>query len=225
MARPHLSTKRLAISRANAQMIGIVAAAVCVAIFCLIASKAVLSQNSYRSKVIAAKTTVREDLLNNIKAVDQLTQSYQQFIGQPTNVIGGSKTGTGDRDGDNAKIILDSLPSSYDFPALTSSLEKILADRGITPSSITGTDEELTQQANAASATPQAVSIPFSFSVANANYDAVKQLIDTLQLSIRPIQVDGLDVSGATTSMTVTVKAHTYYQPGKNLSITKQVVK
>lgn len=224
MARPQISTKRLAISQANAQMIGIVAGAVFVTIFCLIASKAVVAQNSYRSRVITAKTTARNQLQSNIKAVDQLTKSYQKFVGHETNIIGGSDTGTGDSDGDNARIILDSLPSSYDFPALTSSLEKIMAARGIDISTIIGTDDEVNQQANATSPSPQAVPIPFSFTVNNANYDAVKKLVDTLQLSIRPIQIDGIDISGAATSMVISVKAHTYYQPQKSLTIKKQVV-
>jgi hypothetical protein len=133
--------------------------------------------------------------------------------------------GTGDRDGSNSKIILDALPDGYDFPALTSSIEKILGDTGVKVSNITGTDDQINQSANVSSPTPQAISIPFSFTVSDANYASATQLITRLGQSIRPIQIDTLEITGGADKMTVTVSAHTYYQPATNLKITKQGVK
>ena len=225
MADNGVLTKRVAISKANAQMVAVVAVASFVTVFCLVASRAVWSQNSYQARVTTAKEKAHQQLLKNIQAYGDLTSSYKAFISTPTNVIGGSPTGTGDNDGDNAKIILDALPPSYDFPALTTSIEKILSDRDLKVSSITGTDDQLSQQNNTSNPSPQPVSMPFSFTVSNANYGSVGQLISTLQQSIRPIQIDSIDLSGGASNMTLTVNAHTYYQPGKSLKITKQVVK
>jgi hypothetical protein len=224
MAKGEISTKRLAIVKANARMVGIVAAASFVTVFCLVASKAVLSQNQYQARVISEKEKAHSQLQKNIKAFNDLAAHYKAWNATSTNVIGGVSTGTGDNDGTNAKIILDSLPSSYDFPALTASLEKILTDHGF-KGSISGTDDELSQQSNTASPNPTPVEIPFSFSVDNASYGSVNQLISLLEHSIRPIQVDSLDLSGGSSNMTVNVKAHTYYQPGKSLTITQKVVK
>lgn len=223
MANAAILTKRMAINKANTQMVIAVAAASFVTIFCLVASRAVLSQNAYQSRVTTAKEKANTQLKNNISAYSQLAQSYQAFVSKPTNIIGGNTNGSGDRDGDNAKIILDALPSSYDFPALTSSLAKIL--KGYNVSGITGTDDQVNQQINTSSGSPQPVSMPFSFSVDNLSYSSVGQLINTLQQSIRPLQIDSINLSGAAGSMTLTVNAHTDYQPGKSVSITKQVVK
>ncbi|PIZ63171.1 hypothetical protein COY17_01160 [Candidatus Saccharibacteria bacterium CG_4_10_14_0_2_um_filter_52_9] len=220
-----ISTKRVAISKANAQMVIIVAVAAFVTIFCLVASKAVWSQNAYQSRVTSAKETAHHHLQDNLKAFDSLVTSYKTFDGASKNVIGGSNSGTADKDGSNSKIALDSLPSSYDFPALASSLEKILADQHIKVGGITGTDDQLNQQANVISPTPQPVPIPFSFTVTDANYTAVQQLISTLEHSIRPIQIDSLSLSGNNSNLSVTVNAHTYYQPGKSVSIVKKVIK
>ena len=225
MASPQISTKRLAISKTNAQMVIVVGVASFITIFCLVAANAVWSQYLYQGRVTKAKNTANVQLKSNIKAYNTLSSSYQTFNSATTNAIGGSSTGTGDNDGTNAKIILDSLPSSYDFPALTSSLEKILTDRNFSISSISGTDDQLIQQTNLASPNPQPVPIPFSFSVTGANYTSVQQLITTLQTSIRPIQIDTIALSGSSNNMKLTVTAHTYYQPGKTLNITKQVVK
>jgi hypothetical protein len=123
MAKIGVSSKHLAINKANAQIVGIVAAAAFISIFCLVASKAVLSQNSYNARVISAKEKAHKQLQNNLKAVNNLTISYKAFDETATNVIGGTAGGTGDNDGSNSKIIIDALPSAYDFPALTSSLE------------------------------------------------------------------------------------------------------
>ena len=220
-----ISTKRTAISKSNAQVVLVVAIASFVTVFCLVAAKTVLSQNSYQSRVIKAKTTAHKQLVLNIAAASSLVSSYNSFVSPSANIIGGNTTGTGDKDGDSGKIILDALPSSYDFPALASSLEKILTSQNLKVSSISGVDDQVNQGANLSSPNPQPVTMPFSFSVTGASYASIQQLITTLQNSIRPIQVDTLSLSGAANSMQATITAHTYYQPAKNLKITNQVVK
>jgi hypothetical protein len=225
MADVQISTKRLAISKTNAQMVAIVAAASFVTVFCLVAAHAVFSQNRYQARVISAKEKAHKQLEDNINNYNNLATAYKAFDNAATNVIGGTKKGTGDNDGPNSKIILDALPPTYDFPALTSSIEKILADNHLKVTSITGTDDQLNQQGNTASANPQPVEIPFTFTIDNASYSSVGKLMDKLQQSIRPIEVNTLDVSGGQNNMTVTVDAKTYYQPGKNVSITKKVIK
>lgn len=217
--------KRVAISKANAQMVGVVGAAAFITVFCLIASKSILSQTRYQARVVSAKEKAHHQLQENIQNYSNLALAYKKFDSASTNVIGGSKDGTGQNDGSNSKIILDALPSSYDFPALTSSIEKILGNSGLKVTSITGTDDELNQQSKTSSPDPQPVSMPFSFTVSNANYNSVGQLITQLQQSIRPIQIDSIDLSGGINNMTLTVNAHTYYQPAKSVSITKKVVK
>ncbi len=225
MANTEMLTKRVAINKSYAQMVAIVAAASFITIFCLVAAKAVWSQNGYQARVTSAKEKAHQQLLKNLSAYDSLTTSYRAFVSTPNNVIGGNSNGTGDNDGDNAKIILDALPPSYDFPALTSSIEKILTDRSFKVTSITGTDDQVNQQNNGSSPNPVAVNMPFSFTVDNANYAAVGQLITSLQNSIRPIQIDSINLSGGASNMSLTVNAHTYYQPGKSVNITKKVVK
>jgi hypothetical protein len=196
-----------------------------ITVFCLVASKAVLSSNIYLSRVIKAKNVANRQLNDNLKSFDSLQQSYKAFDKADVNVINGKRDGNGDNDGSNSKIVLDALPSSYDFPALTSSIEKMMNDRSLKVSSITGTDDQVNQQGNISSAKPVSVSMPFTFTVDNANYDAVKKLVDALDHSIRPMVVDTFEISGGGDKITVTVNAHTYFQPAKNLNITKQVVK
>jgi hypothetical protein len=154
--KPQISTKRLAIDKANAQIVGIVAAASFVTIFSLVAAHAVWGQLHYESKVVSAKEKAHKQLVRNLNAFEDLAKSYKAFNATSTNVIGGLSNGSGDNDGDNSKIILDALPPIYDFPALTSSIEKILADNNLKVTGITGTDDQVNQQSNTTSPNPQA---------------------------------------------------------------------
>lgn len=224
-SRPEISTRRLAISKANAQMVAIVALASFVTVFCLIASKTVFSQNAYQARVISAKTKANNQLKDNLDTFGTLQKSYKKFDSAPKNIIGGAKTGSGNNDGSNSTIVLDALPDRYDFPALAASVEKILTSSNLQVSSIKGTDDQLTQQGNVSSPNPKPVEMDFSFTVDNASYTSVAQLVALLQLSIRPIQIDTFDLSGASDNMTLIVNAHTFYQPSKDVSITQKVVK
>jgi hypothetical protein len=225
MANLQFSTKRVAINRSNAQLVIIVGVASFITVFCLVASASIWSQNKYQARVTKEKTVARVQLQKNLKAYADLSAAYNTFNAAPTNVIGGNSSGTGDNDGNNSKIILDALPSSYDFPALATSIEKILADNNLTVGSISGTDDQVNQGSNVLSDNPQAVPIPFSFSVTNSNYVDVIKLLSKLESSIRPISIDSISMTGSNSSMEVSIQAHTYYQPGKSLSITKKVVK
>lgn len=220
-----ISTKRVAISKSNAQMVAVLAAAAFITVFCLVAAKTIFSQNQYRGRVITAKEKARDQLKSNLSAFDQLSKQYSAFNNQSINMLGGSKDGSGDKDGSNSKLVLDALPNEYDFPALTSSLEKIFHDNGIQVGGITGTDDQLAQQSNVVSDNPAAVEMPFGFTISNGNYASSQLLISTLEHSIRPIAIDTMTISGSQSDMTVTVSAHTYYQPGKSVSITQKAIK
>jgi hypothetical protein len=224
MARTTTFTKRALISKANSSMVIATTAAAFVLIFGLVAGKALISQMSYQNRVISAKKKALTQLRTDLDARDSLQASYNSFVAQDPNILGGSASGSGDKDGDNATLILDSLPSQYDFPALTTSLEKIITGQNLRILSITGTDQEATEGANQSSPNPQAVPMPFEISV-NGSYQSVQSLTDVFQRSIRPFQIQTLELAGDEGSMNATISAQTFYQPGKTLNINEEVVK
>ncbi len=219
------SAKHIQIDKANATVVGFVATAAFVTAFTLVASKAMISQRNYQARVIKEKTKALTQLKANNKAATELAASYEAFVTQPANAIGGNPTGTGDRDGDNAKIVLDALPSKYDFPALATSVEKMLTSSSYKINTITGIDDELNQSAQKAgegSLTP--IEMPFQINI-GANFASAQELISTLQRSIRPINVSGIKISGSDNSLVIDITAKTYYQPEKTIGITTKVVK
>jgi len=227
-------TKRLAISKANTQMVIVLGVASFITVFCIVASFSIWTTTRYQVKVIAASQKAKDRLSEDITAYNNLVSAYQKFDSPTTNVLGGSaKTGsTGssngnsfNNSGDNAKIVLDALPSAYDFPALATSVETILSNGGFDIGNITGTDNQTTEQSNNSSPNPQPVAMPFEFNVVNTNYTAIGQLLNTLNSSIRPMQINTINMEGSGSQMSLTINAQTYYQPAKTLSITNKVVR
>jgi hypothetical protein len=230
MAKLDISPKRLQINKASAVLVGSVGVASFLLIFMLVSARALLDQRSYQNRVIEKKEKAKTQLEANIKAVDQLKESYKLFANASTNVLGGSPTGPGEKDGDNARIVLDALPSKYDAVALATSLEKLLTTGGYTIKALVVVDQEegkapaapTTATANANKTS--AIEMPFEVGI-SGNYDSVTRLLATFENSIRPIKVNKLTLSGKNTDMSLSLSSVTYYLPAKELKITTQEVK
>lgn len=224
MANSTPNQKRVQIDKANVQMITAIAIAVFVTMFSAVAIKSLLSRQAYQGKVIESREKARDQLEENIQAANQLTESYKQFVSNSPNIIAGNPAGTGDRDGDNAKIVLDALPSVYDYPALTASIEKLAVSEGLQMKGITGVDDEVNQHGQAAG-TPQAVEMPFTVEV-NGAYQNLNNLILQFEKSIRPFKMSKFVFTGSENgTVDLTVEGKSFYQPAKNLDIKKEVVK
>ena len=223
MAKMNFSSKRLQIDKANATMVIVVAASSFILVSSLVASQALLSQRSYQARVIAEKNKARIQLEKNVKAVDSLAEAYQKFEEPTVNLIGGSSTGTSQRDGDNARLVLDALPGKYDFPALTTSLEKILLDNHFKIEAISGTDQELSQQADQ-TGDGAAVEMPFSITV-DGTYASIQNLMGIFEQSIRPFSATTLEFTGKDSDLKIIYNGKTYYLPEKTLTTRTKEVK
>jgi Tfp pilus assembly protein PilO len=224
MAQPGKSIKRNLIGKANNTIVAVTAGACFIVVFSAVASMTLVGQLQYQNKVISAKRHARDTLKADIEATKTLTTSYQTFTSTSQNILGGSPTGQGAQDGDNAKIILDALPAKYDFPALATSLEKIVSNEAVKINSIGGTDDSLNTQNTSLSASPQAIAMPFKVTV-SGDYQHVQNVVSAFERSIRPIQIQQISISAASQNdITLDIIAQTYYQPGKDLKISKQVL-
>lgn len=224
MARTTSFTKRSLINKANSTIVVATAVAAFVLVFALVAGKSLLSQMSYQNKVIGVKKEALKQLQADLAARDSLETAYKAFVGSDPNVLGGNPAGKEDKDGDNSKLILDALPSKYDFPALTTSLEKVIVGQNLSILGISGTDQEADETVQQTSTSPAPIPMPFQVQV-SGSYTAIQNLVDVLLRSIRPFQVLTMELSGDESSMTAVIDAQTYYQPEKSLEIKQEVVK
>jgi len=217
------SLKRALIEKSSATTVAVTSVAAFIVIFSLVAAWSLFDQFTYQNRVIGASQTALTQLKADIDSSKSLDSAYTAFTTTSTNAIGGNPTGDGPQDGSNAKIILDALPSKYDYPALATSLENILTSQSAQIQSITGTDDAVTQSANQSSAQPTPQPMPFQV-VVSGNYKSIQHVVDAFQRSIRPFQILTMELSGDQSRLTLTITAQTYWQPAKNLNITTQVV-
>lgn len=218
------SLKRALIEKSNTTIVVVTSVAAFVVVFSLVASWSLFGEFTYQNKIIGMNRAALDQLNKDIQSTNSLEASYNAFIGTPTNAIGGNPNGTGPQDGTNAKIILDALPSKYDYPALVTSLENILTSQSVQIQSISGTDDAVTQAANQSSSNPTPQPMPFQV-VVTGNYSAIQNVVSAFEHSIRPFQVQTMELSGDQNQLTLTISAQTYWQPAKNLNIASEVVR
>jgi Tfp pilus assembly protein PilO len=204
-----LSGKRVLVDKANTIVIVSAAVAAALVVFSLFASMALIKKIGYQNDVINLRKAANEQLKTNLDSTTQLVASFNAFDDTVESVIG-----TPDK---NSKIVLDALPSKYDFPALATSLDGIITGAGLSVESITGTDEEV--NAVQSSINPVPIPIPFQI-IAKGTYENAQKLIADLERSIRPFNITTVDFDINDDGLvTVTISGQTAYQPAKELGI------
>lgn len=215
-------TKKKAVDSAKTKLFVVVAVSSSISVFALVAAKSYLNEATYLNRIASAKEQTLEQLKKNKQTASGLSTAYKEFASKDPNLIGGSTSGNGDKDGDNGKLILDALPSKYDFPALASSIEKLLA--GYKINSITGVDDSLAQSSTTVASTGP-VEIPFTLD-AVSDFNGMKSLVESFERSIRPFSFTSIDLKASTAnSIQATINAKTYYQPEKTLKLGTKVIK
>lgn len=208
-----LSTKRLQIEKSNRKVLIAIAVAIVFLVFSLVATQALYKQLKYQNKVIGLRNQAVKQLEKNISATKELEAQYIAFDTSPESIIGNSDS--------NSKVVLNALPSKYDFPALATSLEGLLNTSGVTISSITGTDDQVT--AEQSSTSPKPTEIPFTI-IAKGSYASVQTLIKNIERSTRPIKINTIAFTGTDNEISVEIIGVTYYQPLKMIDLNKKVV-
>ena len=217
------SIKRGLIDKSNSTIVAVTSGACFIVVFCLVASASLINQLSYQNRIIAADNSALNQLNSDIQATQNLENAYNAFVGTPINIIGGNPNGAGIQDGANSKIILDALPSTYDYPALATSLESILTNQGVQIESITGTDQS-SSQPNQSSSNPSPQPMPFQV-IVQGNYASIQNVINAFEHSVRPFQIQTMQLSGDQSQLTLNIAASTFWQPAKSLNISTEVVK
>ena len=229
MAKPmlHKSEKHAIVDRANSTILIAVSVAVFIVVFSGFAAKALISQGNYHRRVISEKRDALDTLEENSDAVKKLEQVYQSFEAEPQNVLGGNPAGDGPLDGDNAKIVLDALPSEYDYPGLSSSLEKLLVDGGYQISAIGGTEDPALQSETpgeiTANQNPTPQEIPYPFTIVSSTENTLK-LLQLLESSIRPFYIETLTLEGQGGNISADIGLKTFYLPATGLNVSSKVV-
>ena len=223
IAKPHLSNKHTLIKKDNLVTVIAISSAVFILIFSLFTIRALLNQSAYQQNVIDEKKDALKIAKQNNEEVKNLEQAYLSFATEPVNIIGGNPEGTGPQDGSNPKLVLDSLPSEYDFPALSSSIEKLLTDNSYQIERIGGSEAVQSEPVEGEVVDINNLEMPYELVVVTTT-DGAKNLLNILERSIRPFYVDSMQLEGTDANLQVKLTLKTYYQPAINFRVDTKVV-
>ena len=216
------STKRIAIDKSSTQTVIAVSIASFIVMFSLVAANSVLNQYHYQARVMKVAKVADVQLNNNITAYNGLTKSYVKFNTQNPNIIGSPVT---DTTNNNTQVVLNALPGEYDYPALVTSLYYIFSANGVQGSvSVKNQQADQSTPTATSSQNPQAIQVPFGFSLSSVNASTITSFLTYLKQTTRPISIDSMSITGERGSLDLTLTAHTYYQPAKTFKITNKVV-
>lgn len=223
-----LSSKKIQLDKAQSSMLVIVTVATVLSVFFLVSAKSLISQAAYQKRLIDARRDAVKQLQENVESANSLIEYYNTVFegSSPTNLIGGRKDPSPNAappNGTNGRIVLNALPSSYDYPALITSISKILRDNGIGSPNISGSDESESISADSQpKPSPQEIELIIGGS---GNYSSIQKLVKDVERSIRPFDVTSLQLRGSDTQMFITMNTKTYFQPAKSLNIGNKEIK
>lgn len=224
-SKTRTSIKHAIIDKTNTRIVATVAVAVFIVIFCLFSIRSLVSQGLYQNRVISEKKDALSELKKNRSAITELQESYESFNSEVVNVLGGNPSGDGPTDGENVKIVLDSLPSEYDYPALSSSIEKILSENGYTIDSIGGTEDPSQVQAGSETVSdPVPIEISYPIAV-DSDALGIRLLLEKTEKSIRPFVIESFELSGSGSNLSAEISMKTYYMPATGFSVGSKVVR
>lgn len=214
MEKQIISKKSAQIQKASSTLFAVVVVASIVVSFSGVFINLLWSQSRFNAKVINEREKVRDDLKSSLDALPKLKAELQTLESADDLLKNqGDKT--------NSAVVLDALPSKYDFPAVATSFAALAEKTGVKLDSFSGDD--VSKTAAASMADPKPVEIPFKISV-SGNYQNVVKFIDSLEKSIRPIIVQSFNLSGDAKELELEASLSTYYQPAVDLNVKKRTI-
>ncbi len=202
------ATKKNLIGKANSMIfIAAIVGSVSLSIG-IVSGKILLDRHSFQLRIMREKKLARDTLRSNVEEISKLKNSLTKLDETTTN----------------SQVILEALPSKYDFPAVASSLELIAEKSGQDKTNFRFSGKDEGDIPPGTSTSPVPYPMPFTTSVKGSTEKSMQFLKD-LERSIRPINIKTLALRGEDGGAALSVTAETYYQPTKDLQNTTKEVK
>ena len=220
--------KRQQIANANRTMFIWVALASVVVGIAAVAILFLGQKALFNERVLAEKGKTASTLQKNLKAIDSLKDEVRLMN---TNDALRSVATSGEAQ--PIQVVLDALPAEANSSALGASLLKIIRedtrirDEAFRVDPVAGVEAGEDAGVQDASDSDEPNQINFSFAVsANANdVNALKELLQRLERSIRAIDVSALTIEGQGSRVVMTVEGRAYYEPAKTVELKEKTIK
>jgi len=131
------------------------------------------------------------------------------------------------------QVVLDALPSEVNSSALGASLMKMIKedtriqDESFRVDPVAGIElsDDLAVQDASETGLPNQINFSFAVSVSASDVNALKELLQRLERSIRAIDVTKLAIEGQGDRVVMTVDGNAYYEPAKTVELKDKTVK
>ena len=222
--------KRQQIANANRMMFAWVAGISALVGIAIVASIFLLQKAWFNEKVLAEKSKTASTLVRNNEVVGELKDQVRVL-----NTSEALKEAMLDGETQPVQVVLDALPSEANSSALGASLqEKFLTSEGLTLEALAvdpvqgveSQDDESVQDASADTEVGENI-INFRFAVSTDanNASALKELLQRLERSIRPIDLTSLSIETQGNRLILEVDGYSSYEPAKTVELKTKTVK
>ena len=225
--------KRQQIANANRMMFIWVAAISAVVGISLVISLFLLQKAWFNEKVLGEKGKTASILTENNKVVDKLKDEIRVL--NTNDALRSAMAGGEDQP---VQVVLDALPSDANSSAFGSSLqEKFLSDPALSVESlivdpVAGVESQSDENVQDASASTESegdggnqITFRFTVSADVNNANALKDLLQKLERSIRAIDITMMTVETQGSRLVLTVDGHAFYEPAKTVELKDKTVK
>jgi len=220
--------KRQQIAKANRMMFLWVAGASVVVGIALVVSAFLFQKLMFNEKVLGEKSKTASILVQNNKVVDDLKNQVRVL-----NTSQALKDAMLPTENEPVQVVLDALPSDANSSALGASLqEKFLKGSGLELQSLNvdpveGVEllgDDAVQDASEPTG-DNMINFRFAVSTAANNGNALKELLQRLERSIRPISLSTVQIETQGERLVLEVAGSSYYEPAKTVELKSKTVK
>lgn len=221
--------KRQQIATANRTMFIWVAIASVIVGAAVVAAIFLAQKGWFNERVLAEKAKTDATLTKNLKVIDGLKDQVRVMN---TNQALRDSMAPGETQ--PIQVVLDALPSEANSSAFGASLQsKFLTDpalqvEALNVESVAGVESSVpSSMQDASSSKTSSYKVHFSFTVtADAgNVNALKDLLQRLERSIRAIDVAKLTIEGQGNRISMTVDGNAFYEPAKTVELKDKTIK
>lgn len=170
----------------------------------------------YQYKVNEEAAKYEAILKENVAAISKIKNNVNALKADDALNLGNLKTD----DKTPLQVVLDALPTSSDNITLGSSLQNkvFLHSKANVSLAVSGADNKEKSSKKGTGVEVKPSSMKFNATI-TGSVSAVKDTLETMERTIRPINITDLDIRGTDDAMTVDAKAKTYYAPKVNYKL------
>ncbi|HMQ96089.1 MAG TPA: hypothetical protein PKD19_02610 [Candidatus Saccharibacteria bacterium] len=213
--------KRQKIQQSNKTMFVMVAIASATVGLCLVISWLIFQQLLFSGKVVSEKSKTLDSLKVSNQNIQVLSENIRVLeTNKGLNAVKASPHNKA------LQSILDALPADANGLAAGASIQDVLAKgiSGLSIESLSVTGDS-TESETTSSEEGSSSSLPIRLTVIATRADALQELLERFEKSIRVIGVDNLSIERSDNRYTMMIEAHAYYEPAKIVELQKKVVK